>query len=260
MTKDQRISLQAVRWPKACQAQGWQKDDRDLRLRVCMWAISLEKPSLLELLNAINSDRQPPRQLDSTNALNNKDDIDQVFACLGMLADNLKKTEEVSRPDIGAARRKRDVIRGHVKCLGLYREHPRRLLAKLVSDMFDSRDRFAGGRELTIRDLDDQPQFYTDRKTQKLREGPSQLQRLLMRLAGMVNDARNENILVPKYHQWQGTIPLTGHEMKMLAGTPCDCATCTRMRAASKAPPIITPLEENWADFDPELDMVEAPF
>jgi hypothetical protein len=259
MTPRQRIRLQAEWWPAACRAQGWKTSDRDLRLRVCAWAVSLANPTQLSLLEAINSDRQPPRKLESTNDLNNTDDVDRVKACLGMLADSVKLTGEVGQPQFGSARRKRDVIRAHLKCLALYHPTPRRLLAQLVSDMFDSRDRGAGQAPLTIRDLTDDVQIYRDKKTRELREGPSQLERLLMRFSKMVNDARNKNELQPAYKQLQGTEPLTIHEMKWTAGVYCDCSYCNGLRARGKAP-IIPPLpvEENWSDFDPELEPATA--
>ena len=235
MTDRQRITLQADWWPAACRAQGWKTSDRNLRLRVCMWACSLENPTQLELLEAINSDRQPVRWLDSTSDLDSKEDIDRVKACLGMLADNVKRTEEVGQPQIGSARRKRDKIRSHLKCLALYHPAPKQLIAILIDDMFN-RWRKAGQAPLTIRDLTDDLQVYKDKKTQQLRDGPSQLERLMMRLSQMVNDARKKNELQPAYQHLQGTEPLTIHEMKLTAGVYCDCAICEKLRAAGKAP------------------------
>lgn len=254
MTDRQRIALQADWWPAACRVQGWKTSDRNLRLRVCMWAVSLVNPTQLELLDAINSDRVPQRWLASTNDLDSKEDVDRVKACLGMLAENLKLTGEVGQPLFGSACRKRDKIRSHLKCLTLYHPAPRRLLVDLIADMFN-RWRRAGQAPLTIRDLTDDVQVYRDKNTKELREGPSQLERLLMRLSKMVNDARNKNELQPAYKHLQGTAPLTIHEMKWTANVYCDCKTCDILRARGKAP-IIPPLpvEENWSDFDPELE------
>lgn len=260
MTKPQLISLQSRWWPAAAQAQGWKVGDRDLRLRVCAWAVSLANPTQLELLEAINSDRQPERWLESTNDLDNKQDVDRVKACLGMLADSVKLTGEVSQPEIGSARRLRDRIRSHLKCLALYHPAPRRLLAELVGDMFN-RYRQPGQTPLTIRDLTDDEQFYFDRKTRMNRPGPSQLERLLMRLAQIVNDARNENKLLPAWQHLQGTIPLTIHEMKITAEVYCDCAVCDRRRARGQAPILpVAPVEENWSDLEPEPEEICHPF
>ena len=253
MTKGQRIALQADWWPAAARAQGWPVADRKVRLRVCMWAVSLQNPSQLELLAAINSDRLPERWLDSTNDLDNGGDVDRVKACLGMLADRLKDTGEVGRPAFGSARRKRDLIRDHIKCLALFESHPRRLLAALVNDLFNH-----GRPGLTIRDLTDDAHPRANGT-----EGPSDLQRLLMRLAQIVNDRRRANVLVPAYKHLHGAEPLTIHEMKWTVGAFCDCKICSDMRAAHSPllPPLPAPAAaENWTDFDPELESVTDEF
>lgn len=260
MTPRQRITLQADWWPAACRTQGWRVNDRDLRLRVCAWAVSLDNPTQAELLDAIAGDQPPRRNLKTTNDLNNRDDVDRVKACLGMLADNLKATREVGQPQFGSARRKRDLIRSHLKCLALFQQHPKRYLAKLIADMFDGGASYAPGQPATtIKDLTDDEQIYLDRKTGKTHEGPSQLERLVMRLAQVVNDARNANQLVPAYAHLQGSEPLTLHEMKWTAGVYCDCKYCCGLRAQGKGP-ILPPLPkvENWGDFDPELEPATA--
>lgn len=241
MTDNQRIALQSKWWPAACRAQGWKSSDRELRLRVCAWAVSLRNPSQLELLEAINSDRTPVRYLASTNDLDNKADVDAVKNCLGMLADDLAQTREVGQPAFGSARRKRDLIRGHLKCLALYEAQPKRFFAHLVQDMFAAKM----GADVTIKELTDQRAAGGNR--------PSDLQRLLMRLAQIVNDKRNANVLAAPFAHLQGTIPLTIHEMKLSAGVVCDCAICRRLNRA----PIVPPLEEDWADFAPELVCAE---
>ena len=243
MTKGQRIALQADWWPAACRVQGWKTSDRDLRLRVCAWAVSLENPTQLDLLEAIKSDRTPDRWLESCNDLDNKEDVDRVKACLGMLADQLKSAGEVGRPQFGSARRKRDVIRSSLKCLALFETHPKRFLASLVADMFNH-----GRPGVTIRDLTDHPNIRRDGT-----EGPSDLGRLVMRLAAVVNDKRNLNVLVLDYRRMQGTAPLTIHEMKLIAGVPCDCAICRKLTRPI-IPILPEPIAENWSDFDPELE------
>jgi hypothetical protein len=103
---------------------------------------------------------------------------------------------------------------------------------------------------VTIRDLTDEPNIRRDGA-----EGPSDLSRLIMRLAQVVNDKRNLNVLMPAYRRMQGSEPLTIHEMKLIAEVPCECAICAKRRAAGR-PPILPslPSEENWSDFDPELE------
>ena len=250
MTQRQRITLQADWWPAACRAQGWKVSDRNLRLRVCAWAVSLDNPSQLELLDAINSDREPSRHLESTNDLDNKADVDRVKVCLLMLADVVDKNNEVGHTHFGSARRKRDIVRSHLKCLALFEAHPKRYLAALVQDMFAAKL----GVDVTIKELSDVGGS-GDFKGKK----PSDLQRLVMRLAQIVNDKRNANVLAPAYAHLQGTAALTIHEMKWTANVFCDCAYCEKLRAVGRAP-IIPPLPvvENMGDFDPELEPANA--
>jgi hypothetical protein len=195
-------------------------------------------------VEAINSDQTPTRWLGSTNDLDNTKDVDRVKACLGMLADDLKLTAEVGNPNFGSARRKRDVIRLQLKCLSLFESNPKLFLANLVDDMFNH-----GRPGVTIRDLTDEVNF------RRGKESPSDLDRLVMRLAQAVNDKRNLNMLAPAFQALQGTIPMTIHEMKTTAGVLCECAFCQKQRAAGRGP-VLPPLpaEENWADFDPELE------
>ena len=101
MTTKQSIALHADWWPAACRAQGWKVADRELRLRVCMWAVSLTNPSQQTLVEAIKSDRQPERWLESTNDLDNAADVDRVKACLGMLADDLKQIQTAGISNCG---------------------------------------------------------------------------------------------------------------------------------------------------------------
>ena len=82
MTPGQRYSIlidsartgHVSRWTKVCRAQGWNRNDRDLRLRVISHAVG--------------------RWVKSMTELNNTSDIDAVYAHLGMLSDNVALTQE----------------------------------------------------------------------------------------------------------------------------------------------------------------------
>jgi len=243
MTPRQRITLQADWWPAACRAQGWKVSDRDLRLRVCAWAVNLQNPTQLELLEAINSDRTPPRQLESTNDLDNGADVDRVKACLGMLADKMKETGEVGRPEIGRARRLRDVIRDQIKCLGVYIPKPRAFVAEIINDKFNRAGRL---KTLTVRDLTDDPIILRDG-----REIPSQLDQLVYTLGACLNGSGKLRGGKRARLGLRVEAGDTLHEMKMKAGVRCDCATGDH-RHHALIPPL--PVEESWADFDPELE------
>lgn len=245
MTPRQRIALQADWWPAAARAQGWPVADRKVRLRVCMWAVSLENPTQLTLLEAIQSDRQPARWLESTNDLDNKADVDRVKACLGMLADQMKETGEVGRPEIGRARRLRDVIRDQIKCLGIYIPRPRAFVAEIINDKFNRARR---GTQVSIRDLTDDPIILRDG-----REIPSQLDQLVMTLGACLNGSGKLRAGKRARLGFRVAAGDTLHQMKAAAGVRCDCATGDHLHH-SLIPPL--PVDENWADFDPELEPV----
>ena len=112
----------------------------------------------------------------------------------------------------------------------------------------------AFGPDVTIRELTD-VEGAVSRFTGRPR--PSDLDRLLMRLAAVVNAKRNGNLLVGEFKKLQGTAPLTLHEMKLTAGVACSCAICARIKR-----PLVPaiPGDENWDDFDAETETSENPF
>lgn len=225
MTKGQRITLQAEWWPAACRAQGWKVSNRDLRLRVLSVAVSYQTfPSILDCLAAINSPEELPRQLDSANQLNNREDIDAVKRVLLMLADNVAAAREVDAPEEGAARRGRFVITELTQCLAIYPvENPmgpegaEAYVAKLVNDMFNKGSRV---EKKTLDDLSEAPKFYRKKGSSELKEGPSQLSRLIMRLSGVLNanpqgDGKKGFRVAARHTQ---------HQMRQLAGVQCLCS------------------------------------
>lgn len=253
MTQKQRITLQADWWPAACRVQGWKVNDRELRIRVCAWAVSLSNPTQHELLEAINSDRQPSRRLMSTNDLDNGADVDRVKSCLGMLADKMKETGEVGRPEIGRARRLRDVIRDQIKCLGVYLPRPRAFVEEIINDKFNHGAR---GRHLTIRDLTDDPIFLRDG-----REIPSQLDQLVYTLGACLNGSGKLRGNKRMRLGFRVAAEHSLHEMKIKAGVRCDCTICEKISTVNGRSLVLLPaLEENWSDFDPELETVTDEF
>lgn len=127
MTTRQRISIMAERWPAACQTQGWDPKDRDLRLRVISEAVGRPITTMAELDNAR--------------------DMDAVFARLGFLADNVARTIEVENPEPGERRRYLHLIRRHSGQLADYGADP------LAYALAVARDRFGITRGLsTIED------------------------------------------------------------------------------------------------------------
>ncbi len=246
MNEKQRKAFHRYWWPPAAKALGVKAGDRNMKLRVCMWALEFKNPSQLDLLDAIRSDRTPKRWLESTDDLTDEDEITHVKKCLGMLADNVSETNEVGHPEINKARQKRDVIRDLTKCIGLYHPRPRAYVAEILNDKFNSWRRY--GTPLTIKDLTDDPIFLKDG-----RELPSQLDQLVYTLSACLHGSGKMRGGKKSRLGFRVVAGDTVHEMKMKAGVRCDCATGDH-RQQALLPPL--PVEENWADFDPELESV----
>lgn len=158
------------------------------------------------------------RPITSSKDLNKTDDFDKVKAFLGFASDDLDATTETDHPEIGRARRLRDQIADHVKCLALYRDDADAFLAEIIKDKFRHGERV---HPMTIEDLTDQPTIRRDGQP-----GSSQLDQVLMRLAGAIQPLRK-------------AAGDTLHEMKLRAGVPCDCARCRRQPQT----PLVTQVE-----------------
>jgi hypothetical protein len=100
MTSKQRIAILATWWPRACDVQNWRPSDREKRLEIISEAIG--------------------RPISSMCELNNADDIDKVKAYLGMLAEDLDATAELTPAgaEYGYRRRLFWLIRRDARPLG----------------------------------------------------------------------------------------------------------------------------------------------
>lgn len=207
MTKGQRITLMSDWWPAACRAQGWDKNDRDLRLRVLSEAVK--------------------RPIKSASDLDTREDIDAVKAYLGALTDNLDAAREVDDPTIGKARRLRSLILNQiVPCLSLYEPNPMGYVQTVITGLARWNTTDYPTRPPTLDDLDAKP-IISER-----RQSPSQLDQAVMTLSARLNSKRK---------QAGDTI----HDMRLRAGLECNCAQCARQRLAAAAQPSAPAVEAN---------------
>jgi hypothetical protein len=205
MTKGQRITLMAEWWPNACQAQDWNPNDRDLRLRVLSEAVK--------------------RPLASANDLNTREDIDAVKAHLQMLADNIDAAHETDHPEVGAARRFRHIIEKDIlPCLSLYIDAPQQYLQAIIAGLVSWNQ---NGRAPTLDDLSAQPTHSRKPPTYALQEGPSQLEQAMMTLNARLHHKR---------HAAGHTI----HDMRIAAKLECNCARCAKARRTVIAPVLVS--------------------
>lgn len=242
MTDNQRTNIMAYWWPAAARAQGWKAADRARRLRVLSVAVSFPPgyfTTVLDARSVIEGGVELKRDLVSASELNSREDVDRVKALLFFLADRVQGAHEMDHPEEGTARRTREVIAEHLQCLALYpleapmgRAGAEALMAELIADMFNKAAKI---NRLTLDDLSDKPQFYRRKGSSELHEGPSQLDRLVMRLSALLNGKQG-------YRNGAGH---SLHTMRLAAGLKCDCSACCRARIT------VSPI--------PELGEIAAP-
>jgi hypothetical protein len=97
------------------------------------------------------------------------------------------------------------------------------LLAELLRDFFNKGRRH---EVITLEDISEEKQFYRRKGSSDLHEGPSQLQRLLMRLDGLLH-TNNKKTGVQGYRVKAGH---TLHDMRIAAGLECSCSACCKAR------------------------------
>lgn len=221
---------------QACEIQGWNKSDRDLRLRVFSLALNHKFANVLDVHQALENyallrtmplpgSRRPFRHLESASGLNNTSDVDAVKSLLEMLANNLTGAAEQGRPQDGQGRRFSALIDDLLKCLALY---------PLADPMganraYDYALKVARGRVPSLyqlSDLDDNPGYRQDEITGKTKITISDREQILYTLNARLNGKTG----------FRHKAGHSMHDMYKAAGLPCNCRTCIK-RAALVAQP-----------------------
>jgi hypothetical protein len=226
---------------QACRAQGWDAKDRRIRLRVFGVAVSFPKghfKTILDALREITNGEPLKREITSASQLDNREDVDQVKALCLFLAGDLTGAQEMDNHEGSARRTRHVVVTERLRCLALYPlEEPmgmagaHALLEKLLRDFVNKGRKF---ETVTLEDLSDEPQFYRRKGSSDLHEGPSQLQRVIMRLDGLLNTNKKPN--GPQGYRVKAGHSL--HDMKIAAGVRCDCSPCCKKRRGALTSPI----------------------
>lgn len=214
---------------QAATIQGWKKSDRTLRLKVFSLAVTfgefsdqLEFRDALENYDLIRS--HPPanvqfRHLESATELNHTTDVDAVKTALLMLADNLNAAREQGKPEFGAARRWREVIADHQKCLALFPLHQPMGMAgaeAFIQTLINYKFNYGKVGKITLEDLDERPGFGPNKKTGKMEEKPSQVEQLLWTVNARLNGKTG----------FRAKAGFSMHDMYLSAGLPCSCKLC----------------------------------
>jgi hypothetical protein len=234
---------------QAATVQGWKKSDRDLRLKVFSLAVSFPKfQDVLEFRSALeNYDTiraHPPggirfRHLISATELDNREDVDRVKNLLLMLADNLKAAVEHGKPEHAAARRWRDVLADHMKCLALYpldapmgKAGAEAYVQSIINDKFNHNRRF---QTMTLADVDESPRIIQNERTGALVEKPSNMEQLLYTVQARLNGKDG----------LRSTAKHSLHQMKISAKLPCWCSICKPRR------PLLVALPKTEEELEP---------
>jgi len=235
---------------RAAKVQGWNKSDRELRLKVFSLAVTFaEFSSVLEFREALDNydaiRAHPPsnvrfRHLKSASELDHLKDVDAVKTLLLMLADDVDAADEHGKPERGHGRRWRDVLADHMKCLALYPlDQPMGLggaqafVQTIINDKFNHARQF---QSMTLEDVDDRPRFVENKRIGKLDEKPSQMEQLLWTVNARLNGKSG----------YRAKAGHSMHDMYMAAGLPCWCKRCVSKSnsaaPASAGEPLIPPI------------------
>jgi len=181
-------------WPQACRAQGWPKGEWDLHRKAFLRECGFTSLTLVDRV----------------------DGFTKVLKELQILIHpSIDAAQEAEDPLINKARTLRHVIRTKIMpCLALYRDAD-----TFVKSVMEDKARWwkldRPNCDITLEDLDARPIIREVRG--HLQESPSQLNQLLMTLSQRLNDLRK-------------AAGHTIHDMKTMAGVPCDCLQCVPRR------------------------------
>lgn len=203
MTTAQRIFLIAKGrglWASACRAQGWNEEDRDLRLNVLSEALR--------------------RPISGSGEINAREDFDAVKAHLQMLANSLKGALESDDPNLGRARRLRNKIYELVRCLNLYTDGEA-IAREIIKDGTHRAGMEAQPYDTLplpriLESLTATPRYVPSKRTERVEERPSRLEQIVMTLSRELNGKRG----------WRAKAGDSIHEMLTAAGLPCACKEC----------------------------------
>lgn len=162
----------------------------------------------------------------SLTEVDTRSGFDAVLAQLGAMRDDVARTQEISDPTIGKSRRLREKIRKELlRCLALYEPDAEAYLQAVLRDKIRWYKTDQPTRPPTLDDLTATPTHNRRPPCWALKEGPSQLEQLMMTLNARIHTKRK-------------AAGHTIHDMLTRAGLPCACTQCDR-RSTRKPVPVI---------------------
>jgi hypothetical protein len=236
ITAPQRISIMKL-WGRVCKDRGWKSSDKDFRLA-----------KFSEIIG---------RPIASANDIERVDECTKLMKELqAMLGTNVKAAIEADNLYINRARVLRHQIQNELMpCLAIYVEDVEGYIRSIMEDKNRWWKIDRPVREMTLMDLNAEPIRRWDVKSKSMKEFPSQLEQMVYTLSSCLNGSGRIYRGKKSRLGFRVAAGHTLHEMKTLAGVPCDCSWCCGMRAKHKLAPIPPlPVQEDMTDFDPELE------
>lgn len=177
MTAPQRIHLMAELWPRACQAQQWDRNDRALRLQILSAAVG--------------------RPLQSANDLDRTGDFDAVKRHLLTLADNIKAAAEQDHE--GEARRTMHHVRQLLGELEELVAEPGAYVMALIRDITRGRYGVNGIEDLGTGPRSEDGGRRTDLKISELEQFRITLNARIHGKNGLLHGIRRQTTKAPRH-------------------------------------------------------------
>lgn len=224
VSRSQVQSIQRI-WRGVCKDLGWQASDRNFRLA-----------KFTEILG------RPVDSLTNVERINECTKLmKELTAMLGVSVQSAREADDLTLNRARILRNK--ILTELVPCLELYVADVKGYLTEIIEDKNRWWKIDRPERNMTLMDLDARPVIHRDRKTGELREFPSQLDQLVFTLSACLNGSGKMRAGNRSRLGFRVAAGHTLHEMKTLAGVPCDCASCA-LPSGVNLPPLAAPKTE----------------
>lgn len=222
---DQRTSIMKL-WGQVCKDRKWKQSDRDFRLAKFSEIIGRPLPSADDI-ERIDECTKLMKELKAMLGV----DVDA-----GIEADNLY---------INRARVLRNVILTElVPCLELYVADVQAYITEIMEDKNRWWKIDRPERGMSLMDLTAEPIRKWDVKTSSMKEFPSQLDQMIYTLSSCLNGSGRIYRGKKSRLGFRVAAGHSLHQMKTLAGVPCDCADCSKPKIELPLAPVAEAAEK----------------
>lgn len=241
ITAPQRIGIMKL-WGRVCKDRGWKSGDKTLRLATFGKIIG--------------------REIASANDIERVDECTMLMNELqAMLGVSIQAALESGSVYINKVRVLRNVILTElVPCLELYVEDVKGYITEIMEDKNRWWKIDRPGREMTLMDLTAEPIRRWDVKSNSMKEFPSQLDQMVYTLSSCLNGSGQFFRGKKSRLGFRVAAGHTLHQMKTLAGVPCNCAEiCSKPKISAEKQEFIKNFADNMQAKE-EQERIEHPF